>query len=428
MTLNRSDRDRSSLADMLVSGGGALIAPVINIVSIPIVMRLYSPYDYGIWGLLLSIAFLFGQISTLRYELAIVVERDDARAGQVITISLLAVVAMTLISAMAARILPSLLSGASWQQTLGPRLWALPAIVAAMGLKLIADGWAVRARCFTLRAVGLVVLAAGTNTAQIGLWYAGVTGADGLILGTLFGFILSGIVQLTRLVIYNGARIKPLRLWRGLGGVARDHRRFVLYTMPYTLLNNLRREGLKVITGLWGSEAVVGYVATSWRLTYFPAQACSNGIRPVIFERAAREAERADLWPFITRVQRWLAFVVAPAVIVFEIFAEEIIVFAVGENWLPMVTMARLLAVPASLFVMTNWLDRVFDVLGRQDLAFRLELIFSLLSLGALAAGLWWLNDLHTAIAMMSGALLLYYLATIMTVRALLRKEEVHDG
>ena len=67
--------------------------------------------------------------------------------------------------------------------------------------------------------------------------------------------------------------------------------------------------------------------------------------------------------------------------------------------------------VPAAVFVCTNWLDRLFDVAGRQDLSFRLELIFSILSLGGLAFGLWGLGSSLVGVGIMSAILTCYYLA-----------------
>lgn len=428
MRAGRTDRDRSSLRHMLVSGGGSLIAPVINLLAIPVVMRLYDPADYGVWGLIISLAFLLGQVSTLRYELAAVVERDDARAGRIITISLIAVASVTLLSVLVAPFLPSLFSGQSWSGSLAPRMWALPAIVAAMGLKLVADGWAVRAREFSLRAVGLVTLAVATNGAQIGLWHAGVAGADGLIIGSLIGFSLSALVQLVRLAVVDGPRLRPLTSWTGLGALAAEHRRFPLFSTPYTILGNMRREGLKIITGAWGSEAMVGLVAFSWRLTYFPAQACSNGIRPVLFERAASSNDMADVGAFIGAIQKWLLFIALPGLIVFEIWAEPIIEALFSAKWLPAVPMVRILAVPAVLFVLTGWLDRVFDVLSRQDLALRLELLFTVISLGAFSIGLWVLQSLEAALGLLSFVFIIYYLVILATIRSLLNNQAKHPA
>ena len=410
---------------MLVSGGGSLVSPAVNLAAIPVVMRLYGPEEYGVWGLVLGVAMILGQVSTLRFELAAVVERDDRRAGGALTLALLAAALFTLLAVAIGGVLPSLLDGGRWAESLAPRIWALPVLVAAMGLKLIGDGWAVRARAFTLRAAGLVLLAVVTNGMQIGLWHLGVRGADGLILGSVCGFAVSGLVPLTGVALREGRRLKPLSAWGSLPELARTHRKFPLFTAPYTVLGNLRREGLKIVVGAWGAEADVGLTAFAWRATYFPAQACSNGVRPVLFERAASAADPAAVLPFVVRIQKVLAAGVVPGLLAFELWTAPIVKVAVGEEWLPAGPVLRLLAAPAALFVLTNWLDRVFDVVGRQDLALRLEVVFSTLSLGALAGGLWLGGGLEAGVGAMSAVLVVYYLAMAATVRSLLRGKDV---
>ncbi len=402
--------ERRTLRDMVVSGGGSLMAPLVTFLSIPVIARLYSPAEVGVWALLVSLAMIVGPVSTLRFELAAVLEDDDRDAGRILTLCLVGVLTTTVLAWIVLTIVSPWIETSSWGANLEHRLWVVPILILATGIKVTADGWSVRARAFSLRAASLVALAAGTNGGQIALWYGGVRGVDGLVFGSVLGAVLSALILMVPLAWRDGARLRPFTHWRGMGSLVSRHRRFPIYTASYTLLGSLRREGVKLVIGAWGTEAMVGSVAFSWRLTNFPAQTFSNGIRPVLFERAARAEHLSDVMPFVRRLQLSLGAAALPVLLVAEIWTEPIFGFVLGEEWLSVVPYARLLMVPATVFICTNWLDRLFDVAGRQDLSFRLELIFSALSLGGLAVGLWGFDSSQVGIGIMSGVLTLYYL------------------
>lgn len=408
---------------MAVSGAGSLAAPLVGLLSIPVIARLFSPAEVGVWALVVSLAALLGPVSTMRFELAVVLERNDRDAGRILTICLLGVLVTSLFSWFVLTLISPWIEASDWGENLLNRLWAVPVLIFATGIKVTADGWSVRARAFSLRAASLVVLVIGTNGGQILLWYAGIRGADGLILGSVFGSISSATILFVPLVWREGLRLKPLSSLRGLMPLARRHRRFPIYTAPYTLLGSLRREGVKLVVGAWGTEAILGSVAFSLRLTNFPAQMFSNGIRPVLFERAARAEHLREIMPFVRRLQVWLGLGALPVLIAAEIWTEHIFALVFGERWLPAVPYARLLMVPAALFICTNWLDRLFDVAGRQDLALRLELIFSLLSIGGLSLGLWGFGDSLVGVGIMAGVLVIYHVSLAIAAISLVQQE-----
>ena len=57
---------------------GTTLAQALPIAVSPILTRIYSPDDFGILALFISISLIFGSIANLRYELAVVLpERDE---------------------------------------------------------------------------------------------------------------------------------------------------------------------------------------------------------------------------------------------------------------------------------------------------------------------------------------------------------------
>ena len=65
-----NERKQTAKSLVIVGAGGA-IGQIATVLFNPILTRLYTPESYGQWALLLSLALLATTISSLRYELAI---------------------------------------------------------------------------------------------------------------------------------------------------------------------------------------------------------------------------------------------------------------------------------------------------------------------------------------------------------------------
>ena len=404
-----ADGGDRSLRHMLVSGGASLLSPLINFAAIPVITRLYGPADFGVWAVITSLSLIPGQVATGRYELATVVAGDEQEAGQLTRTALLGPV----VFALAAAVL--LLAAWPWMQGTGraaalrPFLWAVPVLVLMVGWRMALDGWAIRRRAFTARAASIVTLALVTNATQVLAWYGGMRGPGGLVAGSVAGFTAATGLLAAFLVGRADADFRAgLRTLR-VGSVLRRYRNFPFFSAPYTLLGNLRREGMKLVLGALTPAAVVGAVAFSWRLTNFPAMMFSNGIRPVLFERASRQGVAA-LAPWLERIWSVLTMLTLPGLVVFLFHADRVFRIAIGSRWIEAAPYARLLAVPAVVLVHTNWLDRLYDVLQRQRAIFALEAVFAVLSLTALAGGLLLGGGPLAAVALLAGVLTVYYL------------------
>ena len=69
-----------------------------------------------------------------------------------------------------------------------------------------------------------------------------------------------------------------------------------------------------------------------------------------------------------------------------------------------------MLVFPAALFTISNWMDRLLDAVGRQDVNLKLEMIAGLSSIGALWGALGAGTSLMTAVLLQCVALSISYL------------------
>ena len=75
--------------NILVLLTGTTLSQSIPVIASPILTRLYSPEDFGVFALFLSLTSLFAVIATGKYDLAIIIPRKDIEAKYLIILSLI---------------------------------------------------------------------------------------------------------------------------------------------------------------------------------------------------------------------------------------------------------------------------------------------------------------------------------------------------
>jgi len=80
---------------------GSAVATVIAFFALPIITRLYGPDDYGDYQVMLSFVTLFYSISSLKYEMAIVMPSDANKSRSIFQLSLIVLLLTTLLFSVA---------------------------------------------------------------------------------------------------------------------------------------------------------------------------------------------------------------------------------------------------------------------------------------------------------------------------------------
>jgi cyclase len=171
---------------------GSVLGQAIYLAFTPIITRLYSPIDFGIFGVFSSLSAILAVAGTLRYDMAIPGCKDDDEAANVLVLALTATLCVTL--TMAALLVPfgflllKLMGGA----TLKPYLWLLPLVVCGFSVNQIFIAWAVRKQKFKELTHGKVAQGLGLSIGQTGLGWIGIQPA-GLIIGQFVGQLVGAM-------------------------------------------------------------------------------------------------------------------------------------------------------------------------------------------------------------------------------------------
>ncbi len=407
MSFEVQGRFPNFLRHIVTVGSGSASAQLLTIATMPILTRLYTPTAYAGWGLLISVVVLFTAVVTLRYELAIVLPTTHEEAANGLVGSLAVIVILSLVAGFILLFIGSVFLG-EFHEELRGWLWFIPGLVGAMGAYQVATAWLTRTQEFGWYSISQVVLPLLTISCQMGAAFLGAKSSSGLIAGTLLG--QCGATALLAFLIHRryGGLIRRSISLAGARGFLLKYKVYPFYMTPYTIISAVRERLAYFLLASYGSKPAVGFYNLSSRLANMPNSLLSSAVRPVFFQHAASTDFRL-LENKITRVLNCLAVAVVPFWILFLFHARDLFAMVFGELWREAGIYAAILSVPAVPLILGNWLDRAFDALGRQRLAFTLELIFSLLSIAALTLGMLLFRNALVAISLQAAVLTFYY-------------------
>ncbi|WP_165405595.1 oligosaccharide flippase family protein [Bradyrhizobium genosp. SA-3] len=398
-------RPSNRLAQSLIASGfGPLASQAFSIALVPVLFRLYSPSDFGVWAAIQAVAIIVGSLLSFRFDLALVIERDSVPASLLFLATIGVVCVMSLVlGAVTAIFMKSI-----QQLGIGPMPVALGwGWLSLVGLAVVLQAWLMREGAFARISTGVVLNAITANLVQLGGGFSG----DGvwLVVGSVVGQAAATLFYV-RSIQQSAERPVCSMDVSGMMTVLMRNRRFPQFSLPFTVLSLLRERAPIFIVGAFSTASLVGLYSQAWRLTHLPSAFTSASLRPVFFHRAATEglASQGDK---VDRIMRWLLIVSSPWIALLVFGGDELFMLVLGSRWQGAGWLSAMLVMPASLFMMTNWMDRLLDSIGRQDLNLRLEAVAAISSVGSLWAMLASGRSLTEAVALQSVMLTLSYLA-----------------
>ena len=286
----KSLRNSPFITNVVKLAGGSAIGQALVMLSMPLVTRLYSPADMGIFGVFMSFISFASVGVALRYDLAIVAARDKFEADVLLITSIALAVPCVFIASF-------VLFGMIRFNILGYGLlpdWSALAMLVA----LLATGvfsslrlWYVGRQKFGEISMALVSQGAGRAILPVILGWLS-SGWTGMLGGEILGRLL-GVVRLAR-GAWPEARITFATLDSKDGvNVLRRYWKYPAVFLPSSMIDALATSlPLPIISSLYGVGAAGQYFLVA-RLASVPAALISAGVADVFHAKIA-ETARTD--------------------------------------------------------------------------------------------------------------------------------------
>ncbi|MFB4213367.1 lipopolysaccharide biosynthesis protein [Shouchella sp. JSM 1781072] len=326
-------KKKSFVRNVMTLMTGTAIGQILTIASAPLLTRLYSPEDFGVLGLYISIISVVIVIMTLKYELAIVLPNDEKEAANLFWLSVIIITIITGILLLLVALFRETISNVLGVPALSKWLWFVPISASAMGLYNSFNYWSTRKKQFKRLSNSRVTQSSGMVGTQL---LGGVinAGTSGLVIGQIVGQ-LAGVGALwlqvwkeDKRLLINSFDLKQIKK------LAKEYVDFPLFNSSQSLLNSLSQNAAPVLLSFFFSPIVVGYYTMALRLIKMPINLISESFRQVYFQRVSELYNKGqNLSKELQKATLYLAAIaIIPAVLVFFI-APSTFALVLGEEW-----------------------------------------------------------------------------------------------
>jgi O-antigen/teichoic acid export membrane protein len=401
----------SFVRGVVVLGGGAAASQLILMAVAPLLTRLYSAQDFGVVAVFGSMLSILSVVSSLRYELAIPIAKDDEEALHGVVLALLVAVATTLVTFLAVLCFRVQIAEAVKIPQMTAYLWLLPIGLLLLSVYQVFYYWAIRVQAFSAIAQTRLTQSISSVVVQIG---GSSFGLIGLLLGQITGQA-AGIYSLGLLVIQNKSNIFRTINPKALRLVAWRYRRFPCFSTWGSLLNTIGMQLPPVMFSILFSPAVVGIYALAHRVLSLPMSLIGQAIGNVFLARASEAKRDGNLAVLVANVHDKLAQIAMPPVLVLVVIAPELFVWIFGSEWREAGIFAQLMTPMLYFQFIFSPISTLFVILEKQQQGMFLQAVMATVSGSSIFIGAW-LGDVKLAVLLFSLGSASSYLAFLVWV------------
>ena len=271
---------------VLQVAGGTAIAQGLGALASPLLTRLYSPADFGVLVVYVSLVALLVIVASMRYEFALPIPEDDGEAINLLALCLLLVAFSTCAISLALFGLQGRILGWTGTPALGPFLWLVPVSILGAGFYQVFNCWAIRKGAYARIARTKVT----QGLTQLSLQLAVGTLSPGPM-GLLVGDAVGRSNGTRTLAMLDWRRDWPrLRLvsWAGMWKSAVRFRRFPLISSSTAFMNTFNLRAPALLLAVHYGPAVAGGFALAQRVFALPSAVIGESVAQVYFGEFAR--------------------------------------------------------------------------------------------------------------------------------------------
>ena len=343
---------------------GSVVAQSAIYLARPILTRLFTPEEFGIFGFYLATVAVFTALSTGKFDDAVVLPSDHRDAWALVGISLLSTFALALVVTAA---LPtrSWLAGVLEHPAAAQYLVWLPVSILLVGTIRVFDSWLTRLKVFSGVAAGRVSYAFSSAPVQIA---AGSleTGAGGLIGGIIGGQGVQAVVLAARGLWARRAVDRPRWEARRLRSMASRYRRFALFGAPASALNVASVQTPALMLLFFFDASVLGRYAIAYAALGVPLTLLGAAVSQVFYVSATEAARTRRLAEITEGVVTRLAAVGLMPLASIVLVGPDLFEFVFGTEWRQAGVYAAYLSPWIFCLLLTAPLSRLFDVFEKQ--------------------------------------------------------------
>jgi lipopolysaccharide exporter len=365
------------LSNVLKLFSATVLGQLIGIIVSPILSRLYSPNDFGIFQLFFSLSGLIAIVACLSYQSAINLTKKDEDAANIVVLCLGLIFVTSILSTVFLFLFSENIEQFLNAPGLSTYLFLIPFAIIANSGAYVLGSWLSRRQQFGVLAQANLFSSITGKTTSIGF---GVLSPSpfGLIFGTIVNDVTILLISLRRtladLHIFHQVSYEKIR------ELAKRYKKFPQYSAVSSLTSNAATQAIPFMLAFSFSTVVVGYYAMAYTIIKLPMKLAGNSLSTVFYQKACEEKNRTGRITHIVKsVHTRLISIGMFICLVLMITGPELFSFVLGTQWSTAGLYAQILAPWIFVVFISTPLSSIFAVFEKQgaSLGFNVMLLLS---------------------------------------------------
>ena len=362
---------------------GTTIAQAIPIAISPILTRIYTPEDFGVFSLYMSTAAIFSVLATGRYEAAIILPKTNKEASYIVILSLLISLIVSVFILIFIILFDEQIVILLDNKNILHWLYFIPVTVFLTGIYQSLNYWVNRKKYYKKLALSRVSQSIVTSGSSVGMGFSGLSIA-GLIYSNILGQIAS-IIVLFKSIYLNDLKYLSFFNKNRILFVARKYSKFPKFDLLASLSNVSAQYLVNILFTTLFTTTVAGYYYLTQKMLSIPVTLIAASILDVFKEQASKDYKKFGNARkiYIQTFKKLLVLSFIPSIIVY-FFSVDIFTYIFGEAWEVSGEYARIL-VPMLFFrFISSPLSFMLYIGEKQELNLVGNLLFLLGTIGSL--------------------------------------------
>lgn len=389
---------------------GNAIAQAIPFLAEPLIARLFTPSDFAVLALYLSVANLFSIIATARYELAIVLPKSDKKAINIVGISVIISLIVSIVSLIIVWVFNTKICRILNNEEVSSYLFLVPLSTLSMAWYHIFNYWNVRKKQF--KNVAYAKSGQSISTIGVNIGLASFKSA-GLILGQIFGYFFGMLIMLFKFLQKDRKQLKEITPSE-MKSVAKTYQDFPKVNTLHAFCDVLKQSGEVFLLSFYYAKEQVGLHSRTIRLLFAPSALLGAAIGQVFYQKASEVYQnKGNLTQLVKKVMGTLCLISLPVFLAVALWGDDIFAWFLGENYRIAGEYGRYLTPYLFLSFIVSPIAQLPLIVNKQKQAFILSLCgHSLYLIAIIIGGIY--HDILLGFTFISLFLSIYYLFLIL--------------
>lgn len=311
---------------------GTAISQAIPLAISPILTRIFTPEDFGVFALYLSITSALSVIATGRYEFAITLPAKEEDAIQILWLSCIITFLVSLFFLLVVSIFNSQITFMLGNPSISVWLYLIPITIMFSGIYQSFSYFFNRQRKYTKLSKSKVVQTLSSSTVNVSLGLLSKGGVIGLIGGNIVGKFLSGLY-----LVYLFFKQPPDNIGLKKNHVLTLGKKYIdfpRFDVAASFFNIASNQSVHIFFNSIFGAVTSGYFYLTQKIFSAPIALIAGSIQDVFkMEMVSLHIAKGNTRKlFLKTMHRLIIMATIPSLLIF-IFAKDVFAFVFGEEW-----------------------------------------------------------------------------------------------